>query len=197
MSAVAGAAGDLSTRRQYHRAPMPPPDDRQRVLVVEDEPNIASFARMYLEAAGFEVSLAARGDDGLEDGRGGGAAPGHPRSCRGSTGTRSPSACGRGRRRSSCSRRGTTRSTRWSASSSARTTTSPSRSIRASWSRVRALRRAERPGVDRPAPAGDHRARRPAHRGRGREVFVDGDGVRADAEGVRSPVTLIENRAWC
>jgi DNA-binding response OmpR family regulator len=44
---------------------MPPPDDRQRVLVVEDEPNIASFARMYLEAAGFDVSLAARGDDGL------------------------------------------------------------------------------------------------------------------------------------
>ncbi|MEZ0283623.1 MAG: response regulator transcription factor [Thermoleophilia bacterium] len=44
---------------------MPPPDDRQRVLIVEDEPNIASFARMYLEAAGFDVSLAARGDDGL------------------------------------------------------------------------------------------------------------------------------------
>ena len=66
MSAVAGGRPvDLSTRRQYHRAPMPPPDDRQRVLVVEDEPNIASFARMYLEAAGFEVSLAARGDDGL------------------------------------------------------------------------------------------------------------------------------------
>jgi DNA-binding response OmpR family regulator len=44
---------------------MPPPDDRQRVLIVEDEPNIASFARMYLEAAGFDVALAARGDDGL------------------------------------------------------------------------------------------------------------------------------------
>lgn len=44
---------------------MSPPDDRQRVLIVEDEPNIASFARMYLEAAGFDVDLAARGDEGL------------------------------------------------------------------------------------------------------------------------------------
>ncbi|WP_217913582.1 response regulator transcription factor [Miltoncostaea marina] len=41
------------------------PDDRQRVLIVEDEPNIASFARMYLEAAGFAVTVAARGDEGL------------------------------------------------------------------------------------------------------------------------------------
>ena len=66
MSTVAGGRPvDLSARRLYHRAPMPPPDDRQRVLIVEDEPNIASFARMYLEAAGFDVSLAARGDDGL------------------------------------------------------------------------------------------------------------------------------------
>jgi two-component system, OmpR family, alkaline phosphatase synthesis response regulator PhoP len=66
VSAVAGGRPvDLPTRRHYHQAPMPPPDDRQRVLIVEDEPNIASFARMYLEAAGFEVALAARGDDGL------------------------------------------------------------------------------------------------------------------------------------
>ncbi len=66
MSTVAGGRPvDLSARPLYHRAPMPPPDDRQRVLIVEDEPNIASFARMYLEAAGFDVSLAARGDDGL------------------------------------------------------------------------------------------------------------------------------------
>jgi DNA-binding response OmpR family regulator len=66
VSTVAGGRPvDLSARRLYHRAPMPPPDDRQRVLIVEDEPNIASFARMYLEAAGFDVSLAARGDDGL------------------------------------------------------------------------------------------------------------------------------------
>jgi two-component system, OmpR family, alkaline phosphatase synthesis response regulator PhoP len=66
VSAVAGGRPvDLSARRLYHRAPMPPSDDRQRVLIVEDEPNIASFARMYLEAAGFAVALAARGDDGL------------------------------------------------------------------------------------------------------------------------------------
>jgi two-component system, OmpR family, alkaline phosphatase synthesis response regulator PhoP len=66
VNAVAGGRPvDLPARRLYHRAPMPPPDDRQRVLIVEDEPNIASFARMYLEAAGFDVSLAARGDEGL------------------------------------------------------------------------------------------------------------------------------------
>ncbi|MGI9538810.1 MAG: response regulator transcription factor [Miltoncostaeaceae bacterium] len=41
-------------------------DDRQLVLIVEDEPNIASFARMYLEAAGFRVLAADRGDEGLD-----------------------------------------------------------------------------------------------------------------------------------
>lgn len=45
---------------------MPPRDDRPLVLVVEDEENIASFARMYLEAAGYQVIHAARGDDGLQ-----------------------------------------------------------------------------------------------------------------------------------
>jgi DNA-binding response OmpR family regulator len=40
-------------------------EPRPLVLIVEDEPNIASFARMYLEAAGFRVALADRGDDGL------------------------------------------------------------------------------------------------------------------------------------
>jgi DNA-binding response OmpR family regulator len=40
-------------------------DERQLVLIVEDEANIASFARMYLEAAGFRVEVATRGDDGL------------------------------------------------------------------------------------------------------------------------------------
>ncbi len=44
---------DRASTRHYHRAPMAPPDDRQRILIVEDEPNIASFARMYLEAAGL------------------------------------------------------------------------------------------------------------------------------------------------
>jgi DNA-binding response OmpR family regulator len=46
--------------------PMNASDDQQTVLIVEDEPNIASFARMYLEAAGFRVTVAERGDEGLE-----------------------------------------------------------------------------------------------------------------------------------
>ena len=58
-------AVDRPPRPDYHRSPMAPPDDRQRVLIVEDEPNIASFARMYLEAAGFVVTVAERGDEGL------------------------------------------------------------------------------------------------------------------------------------
>jgi two-component system, OmpR family, alkaline phosphatase synthesis response regulator PhoP len=36
------------------------------VLIIEDEPNIASFAKMYLEAAGYRVSISHRGDEGLE-----------------------------------------------------------------------------------------------------------------------------------
>ena len=36
------------------------------VLIIEDEPNIASFAKMYLEAAGYRVSVSHRGDAGLE-----------------------------------------------------------------------------------------------------------------------------------
>ena len=36
------------------------------ILIVEDEPNIASFAKMYLEAAGFRVDVAERGDTALE-----------------------------------------------------------------------------------------------------------------------------------
>ncbi len=40
-------------------------EDSPHILIVEDEENIASFARMYLEAAGFRVSHAERGDLGL------------------------------------------------------------------------------------------------------------------------------------
>ena len=36
------------------------------ILIIEDEPNIASFAKMYLEAAGYKVSVSHRGDEGLE-----------------------------------------------------------------------------------------------------------------------------------
>jgi two-component system alkaline phosphatase synthesis response regulator PhoP len=61
----ADPAVDRARPGDYHRAPMAPADERQRVLIVEDEPNIASFARMYLEAAGFGVTHAARGDEGL------------------------------------------------------------------------------------------------------------------------------------
>lgn len=42
------------------------PPTPKTVLIIEDEPNIASFARMYLEAAGFTVTVAHRGDEGLE-----------------------------------------------------------------------------------------------------------------------------------
>jgi len=39
---------------------------RQRILVVEDEANIASFVAMYLQKAGFEVGVAANGTEALE-----------------------------------------------------------------------------------------------------------------------------------
>jgi DNA-binding response OmpR family regulator len=39
---------------------------RQRILVVEDEANIASFVAMYLQKAGFEVGVAANGNEALE-----------------------------------------------------------------------------------------------------------------------------------
>ena len=41
-------------------------DEQPFILIAEDEPNIASFAKMYLEAAGFRVEVAERGDDALE-----------------------------------------------------------------------------------------------------------------------------------
>jgi DNA-binding response OmpR family regulator len=40
--------------------------DAEHILIIEDEANIASFARMYLEAEGFRVSVADRGDTGLQ-----------------------------------------------------------------------------------------------------------------------------------
>jgi len=40
--------------------------DADHILIIEDEENIASFARMYLEAEGFRVSVADRGDVGLD-----------------------------------------------------------------------------------------------------------------------------------
>ncbi len=40
-------------------------DSRQRILVVEDEANIASFVAVYLKQAGFEVMVARNGSEAL------------------------------------------------------------------------------------------------------------------------------------
>lgn len=42
------------------------PERAEHVLIIEDEQNISSFARLYLEAEGFRVTVADRGDVGLE-----------------------------------------------------------------------------------------------------------------------------------
>ncbi len=38
---------------------------RQRILLVEDEANIASFVAMYLQKAGYEVTVARDGTEAL------------------------------------------------------------------------------------------------------------------------------------
>ena len=193
MSTVAGGRPvDLSARRLYHRAPMPPPDDRQRVLIVEDEPNIASFARMYLEAAGFDVSLAARGDDGLR------MAEAEPPDLiildlmlPGIDGLEVRSASARAadadhhahgaRRRGRQGRRPGARRRRLHHQA-----VQPARAGRARPGR--AAPRREPAGGGRPAPADHHRGGpRCASRSGGREVFVGGRGRRAHAQGVRPP----------
>ena len=45
------------------------PTDPPHILMIEDEENISSFAQMYLEAEGFRVTIADRGDDGLAQAR--------------------------------------------------------------------------------------------------------------------------------
>ena len=40
-------------------------NDRQTIMVVDDDPNIAQLVRLYLEKEGFEVTVEARGDDAL------------------------------------------------------------------------------------------------------------------------------------
>ncbi|MDD6143099.1 MAG: response regulator transcription factor [bacterium] len=40
--------------------------DKQRILLVDDDPNISHLVRLYLEKEGFSVTEAARGDDALE-----------------------------------------------------------------------------------------------------------------------------------
>ena len=39
--------------------------DKQTILVVDDDPNIAQLVRLYLEKEGFEVSVQTRGDEAL------------------------------------------------------------------------------------------------------------------------------------
>ncbi len=62
--------GTVMAGQTWQVTPIPPTaatetPDNAHILIVEDEANIASFARMYLEAAGFRVSHADRGDTGL------------------------------------------------------------------------------------------------------------------------------------
>ena len=40
--------------------------DKQRILLVDDDPNISHLVRLYLEKEGFAVTESARGDDALE-----------------------------------------------------------------------------------------------------------------------------------
>ena len=39
--------------------------DRQMILVVDDDPNIAQLVKLYLEKEGFDVSVQTRGDDAV------------------------------------------------------------------------------------------------------------------------------------
>ncbi len=41
--------------------------DKLRILLVDDDPNIAHLVRLYLEKEGFDVTTAARGDDALTE----------------------------------------------------------------------------------------------------------------------------------
>ena len=40
--------------------------EKQRILLVDDDPNISHLVRLYLEKDGFDVTEAARGDEALE-----------------------------------------------------------------------------------------------------------------------------------
>ena len=48
------------------RAPAPPGGDRKRVLVIEDDPDIAEAITYQLERAGITVKVARTGEEGLE-----------------------------------------------------------------------------------------------------------------------------------
>ena len=40
--------------------------DKQTIMVVDDDPNIAQLVKLYLEKEGFDVSVQTRGDEALE-----------------------------------------------------------------------------------------------------------------------------------
>ena len=70
------------------------------ILVVDDEPKIATLARDYLEHAGFAVLTADDGPSALDDDPPAPARPGRPRprACPGSTASTSPASCAATRR---------------------------------------------------------------------------------------------------
>ena len=39
--------------------------EKQRILLVDDDPNISHLVRLYLEKEGFDVTESARGDEAL------------------------------------------------------------------------------------------------------------------------------------
>src|SRR3954451_24327445 len=55
-------------------APAAAPEPAQRVLVIDDEPNVASFVGRALRAKGFAVDVALGGERGIEAGLEGGEA---------------------------------------------------------------------------------------------------------------------------
>ena len=81
----------------YHQQDMDTAARPARVLVVEDDDEIAQVLQRSLRMEGYEVKLAA---DGVRGARGGARLPprpdrARPRACRGSTASTSPSGCAR------------------------------------------------------------------------------------------------------
>jgi DNA-binding response OmpR family regulator len=58
-------AGDARSPRD-DRNPTPSPDTRRRVVLIEDEPDIAEAMAYQLEKAGLQVRIARTGEEGLE-----------------------------------------------------------------------------------------------------------------------------------
>jgi DNA-binding response OmpR family regulator len=58
-------SGSRAAAREDHSAP-PAPDTRRRVVLIEDEPDIAEAMAYQLEKAGLQVRIARTGEEGLE-----------------------------------------------------------------------------------------------------------------------------------